>query len=205
MKTTQHTKGNEMTTATLEIKRIVNVVDTRQWEEGPDDRFHPIPNSGTVNQCDRCGRDHEIHATVELTDGTTATVGTGCMKQSAFDKALRSSATQAKNVARLTIELELAEKYTADRKAATEWAMSLDAPPVERRQDARISGWWALHCGQAELYAPTRERCEERCEEVVIEWRRRQVESCCPIKHVSPIDLRRKLDTAKAKLAKLAQ
>ena len=66
------------------IKRIIDVVDTREYEligsEHGKDIFKPITGSGRINQCDRCGKDHEIHATVELDDKSEIVVGTGCMK-----------------------------------------------------------------------------------------------------------------------------
>ncbi len=73
----------------MKIKRILSVEDTRQYEEGPDDKWYPIPGSGVVNQCARCGRDHEVHATVELENGTTIIVGTGCMTADENDVACR--------------------------------------------------------------------------------------------------------------------
>lgn len=63
----------------LKIVRILSVEDTRMWEEGPDDRWYPVPGSGQENQCARCGRAHEVHATVLLEDNTSIIVGTGCM------------------------------------------------------------------------------------------------------------------------------
>lgn len=51
--------------AIMEIVRIVRVVDTREYtEEG--DRWVPVPGSGIENECARCGRLYEVHATVEL-------------------------------------------------------------------------------------------------------------------------------------------
>ena len=58
--------------------KILDVVDTRTYEEGPDDRWHPVPGSGTVNQCDRCGKNHEVHVLVEDQDGREHVVGTNC-------------------------------------------------------------------------------------------------------------------------------
>ena len=58
--------------------KILSVVDTRQYEERGD-RMVPIPGSGDARDCDRCGRAHEVHATVAYEGGRTAVVGTGCM------------------------------------------------------------------------------------------------------------------------------
>lgn len=77
---------------------VERVVDTREWVEGPDDRWYAIPGSGSVRECDRCSRTHEIHATVIDANGATWTVGTGCMD--ADSKVARSLATKASTVAR---------------------------------------------------------------------------------------------------------
>lgn len=65
----------------LQIVRILRVEDTRTWEEQSDDRFHPIPGSGTLNECGRCGRSHEVWAHVLLSDGTERVFGTGCAQK----------------------------------------------------------------------------------------------------------------------------
>ena len=52
----------------MKIERILKVVDTRQYEEGPDDKWYPIVGSGHEHACARCGRMHEIHAIVLLND-----------------------------------------------------------------------------------------------------------------------------------------
>jgi len=63
------------------IIKILSVVDTREYEEGPDDKWYPIPGSGREHQCYRCGRLHEIHAEVLLDDEKIVVVGTGCMNR----------------------------------------------------------------------------------------------------------------------------
>ncbi len=30
----------------MKITRVISVEDTHHWEEGPDDRWYPIPGSG---------------------------------------------------------------------------------------------------------------------------------------------------------------
>lgn len=77
---------------------VVRVVDTREWVEGPDERWVAIPGSGDVRQCDRCDRTHEIHAHVTDAAGQAWIVGTGCMDE---DTAIaRRVATKASTVAR---------------------------------------------------------------------------------------------------------
>src|SRR5688572_32930996 len=65
-------------TATRTVLRIISIIDTREYEEIADGRFAPVPGSGTENECSFCRRLHEVHATVELTDGSTVVIGTGC-------------------------------------------------------------------------------------------------------------------------------
>ncbi len=60
---------------------ILKVVDTRQYEEGPDDRFHPIPGSGDEHECDRCGKRHEIHWYVCDDADKEFVVGGSCARQ----------------------------------------------------------------------------------------------------------------------------
>jgi len=74
----------------MKIERILKVVDTRQYEEGPDDKWYPIVGSGHEHACARCGRMHEIHAMVLLDDGNEAVVGTGCASKENTEMAARS-------------------------------------------------------------------------------------------------------------------
>lgn len=62
----------------MKIIRIIRIKDTREFQEVGDDRWEPISGSGIAHQCDRCGRLHEIHATVMCEDGKPSTVGLGC-------------------------------------------------------------------------------------------------------------------------------
>lgn len=93
----------EPTTTIAPSWTILSVVDTRAYEEGPDDRFHPIPHSGDARECDRCHKDHEIHATVRDADGQTYTVGVGCARTGSieFDSRIKSATSAAMTLARL--------------------------------------------------------------------------------------------------------
>jgi hypothetical protein len=113
----------------LVIVRILGVVDTRQYDEGPDGKFYPVPGSGDVAQCARCGRDHEVHATVELGDGTTTVVGTGCMGEASLTKAARSGASRAKRIRQLQAERRRLERL-AGAYAAAQAAVAALTPPA---------------------------------------------------------------------------
>jgi len=84
-----------MTTGCPKILRIVRVHDTREYEEGPDGKWRPIPGSGVEHECARCGRLHEVHAEVETEGGGFSIVGTGCMGAVDLDVAARKLAGKA--------------------------------------------------------------------------------------------------------------
>jgi len=114
----------------MKIKRIIKVEDTREWiEEG--DRWIALSGTGTVRQCDRCQRDHEVHATVELEDGSEAVVGTGCMKGDTFEKELKSGASKAKTTRRLECELAAAQARKAEVVKILAEVDALDVPREE--------------------------------------------------------------------------
>lgn len=110
---------------------ILSVVDTREYmEEG--DRWVPIPGSGEARECDRCGRLHEVHATVQYPSGETMVVGTGCMGMGTpYGRKVASSASA---LARYRAELQHAEEQLSRREAAWDWAESL-TPPAPHHEE----------------------------------------------------------------------
>lgn len=117
----------------MRVAKIHAVRDTREWVEGPGDRWVPVAGSGSVRDCDRCGRSHEVHAEVEYEDGTTAVVGTGCMGEGK-DPALkigRSLGSMSGTLARTRAELEVARKRYAAICDAFDQAQALPVPEAE--------------------------------------------------------------------------
>lgn len=114
----------------LRIVRVLSVVDTREYVEDGD-RWVPVPGSGDLHECSRCGRVHEVHATVELSDGSTSLVGTGCAKgeEAEIVRALTNGANAAKRTKILerTIARELERVAAWDAKAAEFDAMPFPA------------------------------------------------------------------------------
>jgi len=122
------------------IVRIVAIVDTREWVEDEErDRWIPVPGTGDARDCDRCGRLHEIHATVETADGGLAVVGVGCAKGESVEKPLRSAASSAKTLARLRAQLAAA-KQTAEREADIRAEVAALRFPDERVTKGRVDG-----------------------------------------------------------------
>lgn len=104
--------------SSAQIIKVISVEDTRDYIE-ENDRFVPLSGTGILNECERCGRSHEVHATVALSDGTTAIVGTGCCRGESMEvqKALRAGASKAKKSRRDEMTEADVEAYAAEVKA----------------------------------------------------------------------------------------
>lgn len=151
--------------ATLTIIAVLEIVDTRDGElvvgKGGRERWVPIPGSGNAAECARCGRDHEVHATVELSDGTTRVMGTGCAKKdaAAYQKSrISSGERRAKAIAATRGTLaRLRERLTeikARNDAAEAEVRALDWPeavevdcPYGTEEHGRT--WWRIGDGIA--------------------------------------------------------
>lgn len=152
------------------IVRILKVVDTRTYEEGPDDKWRPIPGSGDKRCCDRCQREHEIHAYVELDNGQQAIVGTGCMKSSDLHMAdrLKSLASAAKRLALLDCQEASHKARVEEWEKVRKEVEALPVPPVEMKREGDRFRFtvgeegWAL--GYSSVERDARERKErENC------------------------------------------
>lgn len=114
------------------IVRIVAVRDTRDVVE-IDDRFVPVPGTGDARACDRCGRTHEIHVDVLLSDGRTSTLGAGCARgeSTEIQSKIKSAISAAKTRTRLAAELaDLRVQQAAYAVVAAE-VEALPLPEVE--------------------------------------------------------------------------
>jgi hypothetical protein len=119
-----------VTTKLPTIVKILDVRDTRDRIE-VGDRLVPVPGSGVLRPCDRCGREHEIHVDVELSDGTRANIGSGCAKGESMEVQgrLKSAVSAAKTRSRLRAELAVAQEAYAGAAKAWREAEALTAPP----------------------------------------------------------------------------
>jgi len=202
---TSITRG--VTSAATCIVRVLRVVDTREYEEGTDGRYHPIAGSGTEHECSRCGRLHEVHATVLLQDGSEAVVGTGCAGTESMDVqgAMRSAASAAKRIAQLEAERaklqQLADQFARIRAEVD----ALPLPPVEL--GTKDSAWDhhqipVYRMGDAEVWAVGNEGfTAERRECLIRTWRtNRTFERGATQKHASAAYHLRATETALAKV-----
>lgn len=113
------------------IVKIIRIVDTRAFIEDGD-RFVPVPGSGDLSACARCNHIHEIHVTVELTDGKFAVVGLGCANQMFIEQGakFKVSATAATRLAKLEAQNVKLRIESPKAEAAIETVMLMKPPAV---------------------------------------------------------------------------
>lgn len=119
-----------MLLSTATIRKILGVRDTRDRIE-IGDRWVPVPGSGQLRPCDRCGREHEIHVDVELSDGRRANIGSGCAQGESLEVQgrLKSAVSAAKTRSKLRAELDVAKTEHAAALEAWRAVEALHAPP----------------------------------------------------------------------------
>lgn len=156
------------------IVKILEVRDTREFVEDGDDRWVPIPGSGTTSECARCGRDHEVHATVLLDDDTTAVVGTGCMAASGMDRGVgRRVANAAKRVGALRAEIASLTALVGELRAAEARVDAMACPEPRIAGPSPWSEGVRIVCGDAEVFTlrPTTTVEPERRQCAINDWR----------------------------------
>lgn len=167
---------------TLAIVRILSVVDTRDYHE-VDERWVPIPGSGTTATCERCGRGHEIHASVELADGTVAAVGTGCMDNDSLLKEARAAASAAGTIRKLEATRAKLVRDAAEYVRITAEVEALTSPGAV--QGTTSQGFDAVFIGDACMHL-THRSVLEATELAVRVWRRNRAKERGRPEHASP-------------------
>src|SRR5262245_17362890 len=150
---------------------ILDVVDTREYVE-VGEKWVPVAGSGNPRECDRCGRTHEVHATVKMPDGRTMCVGTGCMELGTA--VARKAASNAATIARLRAQLRAAQATLAVAAAAETAVAGLTVPDVTSEKHPAL-GFDVLHCGDGGAiwcqFVKSAADLEERRETAVRSWR----------------------------------
>lgn len=114
--------------------KIVDVIDTRDWEEDPKspDKLVPVSGTGEQNECHRCGRTHEVHYHVKDSQGERFIVGCACAVAAGW--ADRKSANSMKSAARTRAkaERELAKqlKLAEEREEILAVVRNTSKPPI---------------------------------------------------------------------------
>jgi len=119
-----------------QIIKIISVVDTRKYEE-VGDQWKPIPGSGNSHICSRCGRSHEVHATVELSNGNTAIVGTGCMRgeNAEVTSKVKSLTSASKSLAKLQAEAAKLQALDAEYERVKAEVETLPVPEIREEEE----------------------------------------------------------------------
>lgn len=172
----------------LKIKRIVSIVDTRERElvEGTLGREYsrPIPGSGTASDCARCGKEHEVHATVELSDGSQRVMGTGCAKQvdpelkariGSLERATKTVGKVAHELAGIRHKLEKQKQTNAQAEAEVD---ALAPPPIEEtRKTFAGKEVRVLQMGGAKAWLQEWHDEERRRAEMPFLWRQHELKT----------------------------
>ena len=110
------------------IDHVVSVTDTRVLDDSQDPPVR-IPGSGTQHECDRCGSNHEIHVTAQLTDGRLVNIGSSCATRDEMS-IVRPVLNAAKNIDRYQGELTRAQTRIDTVERETTRVAGLTPPPV---------------------------------------------------------------------------
>ena len=191
----------------MKIARIVEIRDTRDFEREVDARgeevLKPVPGTGEPHDCDRCGRAHEVHATVELGDGSLAVVGSTCANadDDVSPKALRSGAALATRIARLRREVAGMDARLSGWRAA---AAEVDAMPIPELAAAENGDKTLLTCGDGDAAWCRSGVTDERRQCAIGSWRRKRLAEL-GFRHPAQDDgaLRRRLARAEEDMSRL--
>jgi len=125
----------------MKITKLLGVEDTRELIEDGD-RWIRVSGTGVVRHCDRCNRAHEVHAHVELEDGTAAIVGTGCMRADDLIQAsaVRSALRTSERKLTLARRIEKLERALAAALAIEQEVARLPVPAIVRGERVTSSG-----------------------------------------------------------------
>lgn len=162
----------------MRIIKLIGVLDTRRFEETTDSRgedtMKPVPGTGEPHDCDRCGRGHEIHAIVELEDGSRSVVGTACMRagDDVSSKALRSGAALATRISRLRHEVAALDRAMAGWRAASATVDAMPVPEIVSRIDGKVT---VLTCGDGGRVLCRHGVTDERRQCAVRSWREKRL------------------------------
>ncbi len=205
--------------ATLRIVKILSVVDTRAYQEVGDDQWAPIPGSGLENECHRCGRLHEVHATVLLEDKSEVVVGTGCMTAETSEVAaqMKSQTSAAKTLKRQEAQRAGLKAKIDAYKAIEDEVKALPVPPVVSMSYTSVLGRTPQNENAVIAYvegSPENERAticwdgvvtQERKECAIYGWREWQMRLRGAKRvYASLHDIDRRIARTKAKLAQLS-
>lgn len=151
------------------IVKILEVLDTRRYEEVEPDKWKPIPGTGIENECDRCNKVHEVHVRVLLDSGRQAVIGTGCARNESMDvqSRIKSSVSAVMTVKRLMAERDKLSAESARFYAAVKEVRSRQIPTVSYAIEGQREVWTM---GDAKVWVSTWADKKERMDCLVSNW-----------------------------------
>lgn len=152
--------------------RILDITDTRQFEQDEDERWRAIPGTGDPRPCDRCGKEHEIHVSVEKESGERCVVGLGCARVGGGDDdTLKAGSSSATTLARLRAEAAHLRAQVAAWNEARAQVNALGAPShvvtTEGNHDV-----WTTEDGRSFVWVRATDDLTERLEALHDDWRK---------------------------------
>jgi hypothetical protein len=196
----------------MRIARIIEIRDTRDFDYEVDahgeEVLKPVPGTGDPHDCDRCGRAHEVHATVELDDGSLAMVGSACANagDGVSPEAFRSGAALATRIAKLRREVSGLDTKLAGWRAAEAEVDAMQAPELTTKSVRRKDGGETLllTCGDGGDAWCRNGVTDERRQCAIGAWRRMRL---AELGFSHPVhddgNLRRRLARAEEKMSRL--
>lgn len=127
--------------------RLISIIDTRDILED-NDKIYRIPGTGDKNECNRCGKLHEIHCEIDF-DGDMINVGKGCAKKLCSSLGRQISVYDAKKQIKILKEsLPLKMGYTLQDYGtfSSEYSISL------QRKDGSRFQFKFLHVNKYDLF-----------------------------------------------------
>ena len=188
----------------LQIVEIVKIIDTREYVEDGD-RWVAIPGSGIDATCARCGKAHEVHATVLLSDGTSEIVGTGCAKMSCMDsgalaRKITKADRKAKRLASMKAELCTLTRRLANRNCAVAAVAQMTIPKAEVVKTGTAT---KMAMGSACVYVQPWADNNERRSTLERMWADKEAQNICGVSGAAAVcisckidDLMRRIDRA---------
>ena len=157
----------------MKIVKIISIEDTREYIEQHDDTWVAIPGSGIMAECDRCGKGHEIHVTVELENGDQAVVGSGCAREIDMEREAQFKSLNSceKTIQKLTRQLDKYRGLLDEYNEVKDMVDKMELPETTTKQvDYHGEPRYNLQMGDATVYS-FREPDQERIDCVTNSWK----------------------------------
>lgn len=164
--------------------KIIKVEDTREYEE-IGDVWKPIPGSGNTRECDRCGKVHEVHYTVE-DNGKQIIVGASCAKadDAETNMKFKSLASLAQTLKRNQAILSKIKIQQEKFDKAILQVNTMEVPELKQEEGVTATGKKRIKisCGDVAVWAHWG-ITQERKDCVVSFWKEKRLAELCDVRY----------------------